>query len=222
MNNTKFMSRILTVAISTPNHSKRQGTTIINPSVRSSATPVPESNYNGVASPSSMSLSPHSKENKPSREEIASRTIALLNIPDTVNDARIRAIVEPYGALGKIVLRPDHQGCIVEFQNVADAGKAAMKLEGYEILPGRKITIGTVSELLKQKEEKKDQGPFKTKGNSNVNLQPAGPIKRPGQQRGGRRGGLGKKSMPVASEESRTTSGKSNVDFKAMFTKGSS
>lgn len=31
------------------------------------------------------------------------RTIALLNIPDTVNDARIRSMVEPHGSLKNII-----------------------------------------------------------------------------------------------------------------------
>src|SRR6185437_3180380 len=73
--------------------------------------------------------------------ERGNRTLGLMNIPDTVNDARIRALVEPFGQLIKIVLRPDHQGAIVEFADVNDAGKASLALEGKEIVPGRPLHV---------------------------------------------------------------------------------
>lgn len=149
----------------------------------------------------------------------------------------------------KIVLRPDHQGAIIEFADVASVGKASLALEGTEIIPGRKITVGTVSDMLKQKAEWRkdkitvgDRG--KKDGDKPMTLQPAAPIKRPNQpgaRRGGR-GGLGVKKgvaglgverarngktvkseggMDVDRQGSREKEGKpkSNDDFKAMFLK---
>ena len=126
-----------------------------------------------------------------------------MNIPDTINDARIRALMEPHGALVKIILRPDHQGAIVEFADVASVGKASLALEGTEITTGRKIGVGSVSEMLKQKAEwRRDKivvgsgGGGGKKEPNEKSLQPSGPIRRPHQPAGsrmGRRGGLGVK-----------------------------
>ncbi|CAG8000597.1 unnamed protein product [Penicillium olsonii] len=164
--------------------------------------------------------------------EVAERTIALMNIPDTVNEARIRALVEPLGRLVRISLRPDHQGAIVEFVDVHDAGKAMMALEGKEIASGRPLHLGTVAEMKQQRAEwrndrvtsvKRDDKPKK------VALQPTAPIKRP--QQPGRKGGLGlKRHTPAhapkqtpADQMDTTADGekhkKSNDDFRAMLQK---
>jgi squamous cell carcinoma antigen recognized by T-cells 3 len=141
-----------------------------------------------------------------------------MNIPDTINDARIRALVEPYAAIRKIQLRPDHQGAIVELVDVEGAGKASLALEGYEIVPGRKISVGSVGEMMKMKEEvrsdriqvgvgKKDGGSGGAKGGSGSGsrLQPQVPVRRPGAGGlgggRGRRGGLGFLSRPRATAE---------------------
>ena len=133
--------------------------------------------------------------------EREARTLGLMNIPDTVNDARIRALVGQFGNLVKISLRPDHQGAIVEFSNVHDAGRASLELEGKEVGANRKLHVGTVPEMLKQRaEQKKDT----TSSPSTTLLAGGGPVKRPGQpgSRGGagRRGGLGVKrgGFPLA------------------------
>jgi hypothetical protein len=161
-----------------------------------------------------------------------------MNVPDTVNDARVRALVEPFGRLVKIVLRPDHQGAIVEYVDVHDAGKASLALEGKEIAPGRPLHIGSVDEMLKlQAEKKTDRITSIKQEKPKPSLQPAGPIKRPQQPgaRGGRRGGLGLKRAPAAptsgaaSEKDKmdtsadgkggesVPSKKSNDDFRAML-----
>jgi squamous cell carcinoma antigen recognized by T-cells 3 len=130
------------------------------------------------------------------------RTIALLNVPDTVNDSRLRVIAETYGRLVKIVLRPDHQGAILEYTDEHNAGKASLGLEGYEITPGRKLGVGTVPEMLRERAERKTDkiqvGKLKkdnsgsTQGSVQGTLQASGPIRRPGPQ-AGRRGGLGQR-----------------------------
>ncbi|KKZ67344.1 hypothetical protein EMCG_06963 [[Emmonsia] crescens] len=220
MNEHIFRTRPLNVHISTPTPTKRQATTIISRvGGISSRSKSPSMEPNG-ASPSS-STAPHAPNQPPSDKHL--RTLALMNIPDTINDTRIRTLVSPYGALVKLILRPDHQGAIVEFLDVNDAGRAALGLAGYEIVPGRRIRVGSVGEMLRlpaerkvdrilvgkerekmeKKEKEKDTvavpgtGIGAGKKKMVMMKQPAGPIRRPGQPGGGvgsgRRGGLGVK-----------------------------
>lgn len=209
MHQQEFRSRPLQVRLSSSQGAKRSATTVVSRIGKSQSPGV-----NGT------------KEQSPDVEaptgERAARTLGLMNIPDTVNDARIRALVEPYGKLIKIILRPDHQGAIVEFADVNDAGKASLELEGQEIAPDRKIHVGTVPEMLRQPAEKKGDRIAKQKVTL---LQPSGPIKRPVQPgaRGGRRGGLGMKRSvaPTASRSESVDGGetkkKSNDDFRSMI-----
>ena len=209
-----FRDRILQVEPSVANpKAKRMATTIIN-----AASPGPDSAsamsidenkdaVNGASNAASPSSTTPETQAGPHKRE---RTIALLGIPDTVNDARVRALVEPIGALRKLTLRPDHGGAVVEFENVADVGKAGLALDGQEIATGRRVRVGTVDELFRSKAVHKadrivvGKGGAKGKGKGkdgggnlgNVNgaggLLGGAPISRPGQ-RGGRRGGLGVK-----------------------------
>ena len=246
MNLKLFKTRILNVSLSTANPVKRQATTIITPSSRSSTSPSPglagaEGGDDGTASPTTSVTSDY----KPLASDLQARTVALLNVPDTVNDSRIRALAEPYGVLVKVVLRPDHQGAIIEYRDTASAGKAALGLVGHEVVSGRKLGIGTVQEMLHQKAEFKSDrigtaGSKKLESSSHA-LQGAMPIRRPTQpssRRGGGKGGLGIKrrepmlglSVSAEEEQKGQTSDdgvkgsnqrpKSNADFKAMFLNG--
>ncbi|KAB8278403.1 hypothetical protein BDV30DRAFT_222974 [Aspergillus minisclerotigenes] len=232
MDGQEYRSRTLHVKISAPQSTKRSATTIVSQVGKSQS---PAAVVNGSKESADADT--------PSRER-AARSLGLMNIPDTVNDARIRALVEPYGKLIKIVLRPDHQGAIVEFADVNHAGRASLELEGQEIAPGRKLHVGTVPEMLKQSAENKDgrtQPSSKPKEKQGGFLQPTGPIKRPQQpgSRGGRRGGLGvKRAGPHGGhngEKTMTTTmmttdsapsaeggktKKSNDDFRAMIQRG--
>ncbi|KAA8647151.1 hypothetical protein EYZ11_009564 [Aspergillus tanneri] len=229
----EFRSRRLNVKISAPQGAKRSATTIVS-RVGKSQSPAPEAN---------------GTKDEPGERDAASgertaRTLGLMNVPDTVNDARIRSLVEPYGKLVKVILRPDHQGAIVEFADVQHAGKASLELESQEIAPGRRLHVGTVTEMLRQSAEKKSNNAAsaaKRKApKSGGLLQSSGPIKRPPQPgaRGGKRGGLGVKRGNVgtqgedrgektittmtmttdgASPGSGHTTKKSNDDFRAMI-----
>ncbi|GAB1200198.1 hypothetical protein APSETT444_009565 [Aspergillus pseudonomiae] len=233
MDGQEYRLRTLHVKISAPQSTKRSATTIVS-HVGKSQSPAAEVNGSKASADADT----------PSSER-AARSLGLMNIPDTVNDARIRALVEPYGKLIKIVLRPDHQGAIVEFADVNHAGRASLELEGQEIAPGRKLHVGTVPEMLKQSAENKDDRippPSKPKEKQGAFLQAAGPIKRPQQpgSRGGRRGGLGvKRAVPRGEhngEKTMTTTTmmttdsapsveggktkKSNDDFRAMIQRG--
>ncbi|KAL8737779.1 MAG: hypothetical protein Q9181_001369 [Wetmoreana brouardii] len=242
MNNTKLKRRIMTVELAKQASAKRRAMTIVRDTSQSVASLSPDvQTANGdhptAASPAG---SVANEEAKPTSAEIKARTIALLNVPDTVNDARIRAIAERYGSLVKITLRPDHQGAILEYKDVSDAGKAALGLDGYEITPGRSLGVGDVGEMLKQKAEKKYDKPGSQAGKKTKSLgvpQSSMPIRRPavlGAKRGGR-GGLS--SIPrapavAAKNKEKEDDGtevnlipntspeggaKSNADFKAMF-----
>lgn len=213
MNLTKFKSRIINVSLSTANPTKRQETTIINRDTESKSTSLPndaeQSNGRQQSPNPDVPSSSDYSSNHPTKATIQSKTLALLNIPDTVNSARIRSIMEPYGPLVKIILRPDHQGAIIEYAQTQDAGKAALGIEGYEIVPGRTIRVGTVKELLEMKEEvKKEKGVFgsgkekekeKEQTKTVGRFGSSGIVKRPtlnsGMERGGRRGrgGLGRR-----------------------------
>ena len=167
-----------------------------------------------------------------------------MNIPDTINDARIRALAEPYGEIVQLRLRPDHQGATIEYKEQASVGKAALGLERHEVVPGRPISTGTLGELNKHKPERKIDGKLIESGKPSAPLQPTAPIRRPNQpgaRRGGK-GGLGMKRGGVGLSGERAKSdgagkdvnmnmdtngdvqpaeekgkARSNADFKAMF-----
>lgn len=242
MNLKMFKTRPLNVSLSTANPAKRQATILISSHSRSSNSPSPDLGRADGGGDNAPSPTPSTtEETRPSISDIQSRTVALLNVPDTVNDSRIRALAEPYGALVKVVLRPDHQGAILEYQTISSAGKAALGLEGHEIVPGRKLGVGDVRVMLRQKAEFKIDrigtgGPRKVEEGSKV-LQAAVPIRRPTQpssRRGGKGGlgmlnrgpGLGVSSSGKGVPKEQVAGGsanesdqrpKSNADFRAML-----
>lgn len=233
MDKTKLKSRVLTVELSTGKNFKPTATVL---GKASSASPAPESNSAMSPSPAPDSQSNTHAQHAPSQS--SNRTITLMNIPDTVNEARVRALIEPFGAFVKLTLRPDHQGAIIEYPDAASAGRAALGLENHEIAPGRKLRTGGLKDLFAEKDE------FRTdriqtgqgrKPNAGF-MQPSAPVRRPGA---GGRGGLGVKrglgfAAPKAAAAATESNGiedvngkaeenvkpKSNADFKAMFVSG--
>ncbi len=243
--NLKFLkSRQLYVSISTSDLAKRQAIMAKKTMPRASISPSPgPADVNvDIGNATSPSSSIKIESSRPSKIEIQARTVAFLNVPDTVNDARIRALAEPYGAVVKVILRPDHQGAIIEYQNIASAGKAALGIDGHEIAPGRKLGVGSVREMLQQKEEMKTDriranGPKKD-GIAKISLQPVALIRRPTQpiaRRGGKvglgvkRGGLAWNGLTNHTDQTEKEAGtngsavdgkpKSNDEFRAMFLK---
>ena len=164
------------------------------------------------------------------------RTIALLNVPDTVSDARIKAILEPHGALRKIIFRRDKGGALVEFIKLEDAGKAGMGLDLSSLGPD--CRVGEADELMGKRGN--GSGPAEGAARSFMPMRPvqAG-VSRPAQRGGRRGGGLGFKRGGLGSGASRKVAGadtemgegdvpaaadggggvKSNADFRAMFVK---
>lgn len=235
----------MSVSIADPNPTKRCTTTIL-------------SNKNALQSHNSASLtttgdppsppSAHASSTTIDPERTA-RTIALFNIPDTINTARLQTLLSPYGEIEEISLRPHHQGAIIVFISATAAGTAALSMSGHEIAPGRKIRTGPISELYKQKADIKDTRPGVKKSTTNkpnqsktaaatatattslksASFMPnAGPIKRPGQAGTGRRGGLGQrrgvaisKGIGQGGTNEDPAEGKSNDEFRRMLVKSS-
>ena len=202
LNGTNYLSRTLTIEIANAKKiAKRQTNTIISRVDRSvSADP-----STGAPSPSAASTNSANSQAPLSADKKA-RTVALLNVPDTVNEPRIRVLAEKFGPLIKLSLRPDHQGAILEFVEAADAGKASMKLEGYEITDGRKLGVGSVQDLLKMKGEKRHDKIIVGQKKKELQMQGLMPIRRPGGNgmfgAKGKRGGLGFKASGRASDGS--------------------
>jgi RNA recognition motif-containing protein len=206
-NDQMFKSRKLHVEISSKVSNKRQAHLIVNRVER------PRSPSTGeAASPSATSItSSNAVETSGDR---GSRTFALMNVPDTVNDSRIKELAEKHGGpLIKVALRPDHQGAIIEYANERDAGKAQLQLDGYEITPGRRLRVGPVGQMFKEKAEVRSGRIVTGKA-----LQSAAPIRRPAQQSGRRAGHLGQRRGGFKANGS-SDGGKTNDDFRALISK---
>ncbi|KAH8589430.1 hypothetical protein B0O99DRAFT_523118 [Bisporella sp. PMI_857] len=219
LHETKLKSRVLSVEISTGKNFKQTAT-----SKGTSASPATDADGDSV-------MSPASAPEGASRTDNNGCTITLLNIPDTVNDARVRVIAEPYGTIVKLVLHPKHQGAIIEYVDAQTAGRAALGLENYEITPGRKLRTGGLKDLYGEKEEIKSDrvhvGKAKEPKPTGF-IQPVAPVRRPG---GNGRGGLGTKrglgyagvkpsSSSAGAGNGEGNTAKSNADFRAMFVQG--
>ncbi|KAL1839626.1 hypothetical protein VTJ49DRAFT_1287 [Mycothermus thermophilus] len=129
-----------------------------------------------AARPSTMSPEPGPSGSStstppPAPADIAARTIAVLNVPDTMTDARLRTVLAaagvPVDEAVKFVLHPKHGGAVIEFATQAAAGKASLAVDGVEVdAPAgpdgisdgagkRKLKTGTVQELFRAKGEKR-------------------------------------------------------------------
>ncbi|KAI0448811.1 putative pre-mRNA splicing factor [Xylaria acuta] len=191
LDKTKFKSQLLEVELC-KDMNFRPSATSRGEHGSNTASPAPSADGD-IAMPDEPG-DPHQKEKTPTAADIRERTMAILDIPDTINDARIRSLSEKYGSIVKLVLRPDHAGAIVEFTDASAAGRAALGLEGHEITPGHKLRTGSVKELFK---EKSDQKPTADTAKAPKAWMPPPPtVRRPavlgrGGGRSGRRGGLG-------------------------------
>lgn len=185
---------------------------------RADSKPKIKSTLENAASPSTREATPSQNEANQDATAvqpegtIGARSLAILNLPDTVPDVRIKPLVEAYG-FKKITLEPQHGGAVIEFQTVEGAGKAEIALQGQDF-EGRKLRIGTVKELRQQKGEWKAGNNF---------VQPHR-VNRPtmrGRSAGGRGRGkaginIGRPSIPK-STAAMNGEAKNNADFRAMI-----
>lgn len=234
LDKTKLKSRILNVEMAGFKNYKPTATTF---GKGSSASPVPDGDSVMSPSPASESHTNSHAQHAPG-SGTSDRTVCLLNIPDTVNDARVRAITELYGEILKLSLRLDHQGAIIEYADAVSAGRAALALENHEIVPGRKLRTGGLKDLFAAKQETRTDRiqTGQAKKAAGGLMQPAAPVRRPVGPGG--RGGLGQKrglgfGGPKTSDANSTQATgqekagneeakkpKTNADFKAMFVSG--
>ncbi|KAF3932158.1 hypothetical protein ABW20_dc0108305 [Dactylellina cionopaga] len=191
---------------------------------------------NGAAGSPEVAASPMSTTiselpDAPDRDAIRQKTLFVLNVADTVNDSKIRAAFGKYGSLRKVQLKLDHQAAIVEFDEVKDAGKAALALDGH-VIDGRPIRFGDRQEMLKSGPEIKarpGENPF-AKNNRKDEKPPPGlappRVHRPFPAvRGGKaRMGLGfRPSSKVEGKDEKKEGDakpKSNAEFRQMLLKG--
>lgn len=163
------------------------------------------------------------------------RTVALLNLPDTVNDARVESVLSAHGPLRKLTIRRDKGGAFAEFVNLQDAGKVGLGIDCSAL--GPQVRVGDAAELLGHlrsahtKKPGPSQGTVASSGSATALplMRPAqATVSRPGQSRGGRRGGLGFKrggfgsggaNRPSEGGEGAGEVNKGNADFRALFEK---
>ncbi|TQS37818.1 hypothetical protein Golomagni_01696 [Golovinomyces magnicellulatus] len=234
LDKTKLKSRVLSVEISKERNFKPTATVANDESLAlNTQKDVPQSPQSKPDNSSVNSSDPKIL----SSFDISHRTMALLNIPDTINDARVRLLVSSYGDIIRLVLRPDYKGALVEFTNPTSAGKAIMSLDGYEIIPGHKIQTGTKNDLFKGHENlhHMEKANFGQRNKSMGRLlQQTAPIRRPAAPIGV---GIGKKKkleFPKFLTETKNTNSSDtvsnlkgndkkqmkNADFQALFLNG--
>jgi squamous cell carcinoma antigen recognized by T-cells 3 len=218
--NKPFRDRILQVEMAAPRAAGRHAPLerarkqdIIVKGAAASASPGPEGANGRRGSDASMKDASYEKDE--SFRTARERKIAVFNLPDTVNDVRIRAAMEKYGPILKIQLRREHNGAIVEFVNIKDAFNVRQGVDVSSL--GPEVKTGDVADF------------FGKKTSASKMMVP--PSVSRASQRGGRRGGLGFKRGGVGFTPSRLTiegsgnagnaeGGRSNSDFRAMFEAG--
>ncbi|KAJ0167274.1 putative RNA-binding protein [Colletotrichum tanaceti] len=213
LDKAKLRNSIMTVQISTPSSFKR--TAAVS---KEGASPAPSRDEEGDKMMADSNGDDVARPAGPNRAEIASRTIALLGIPDTVNDARVKEIVDKVGGFKSLILQPSHGGAKIEFEDEPSAGRAMLQLDGY-ILDGRKLRTGSVEELKHSKGEirtdkivygvggKKQadkRAEYKNTGSGAPFVPPSTTIKRPVLgSKGGAKRGLGFMAKAVSAGGSR-------------------
>ncbi|KAM3425151.1 hypothetical protein BST61_g7110 [Cercospora zeina] len=165
-----------------------------------------------------------------SHKNVRERKVAIFNLPDTVNDARIRTAMERFGPITKIQLRREKQGAIVEYKDIKDAFRVRTGVDISTL--GAEASTGDVGDLLAKQSRKKNGdlrgiGADSTASANKPAFIPPQATRPGGGARGGRRGGLGFKRAGFSSGTARSdatvnpedtgTAKKSNDDFRAML-----
>ncbi|QDS67938.1 hypothetical protein FKW77_008763 [Venturia effusa] len=231
LHKTEFRDRTIDVEISKPNFTKITNT--VHRDVTMSPMP-------GGASPSAASSDMNGYGNNADGRNRMARTMAIMDIPDTVTAVRVQKLAEEFGTLKKCTLRTDHAGAIIEYAEESSVGRAEFGLAGKE-LDGQKIRLGTVPELFQQKPfvrklkladqlaEKKKKEEKQKSQEAPASFGGLAPRQMQGATRGGggRRGGLGaKRSLGFGAAPAPATAngggeklagGKGNDYFKSLM-----
>lgn len=212
LNHTKFRGQVLQVELSKESKVKH--------SARSTqAGPSSPSATSGVDGEGDATMGEGgATKAQASQSDIRERTVSLLGLPETVNDARVRALVEPFGRVVGLVLQPRHGSAKIEFVDAKTAGKAGLQLDGMQF-EGSTLRTGSLDDLHRAKSVKPEN---KSRGL----MAPPVAIRRPTTQKTGPKRGLGfvsnKKAAGATTDApTEATNGsakpKSNADFRALF-----
>jgi RNA recognition motif-containing protein len=184
---------------------------------------LPSANGHGTENGTENDTEPHGDASS-----IGERSVALLNLPDTVNLARLEKLFEPHGEVRKLQLRTDKGGAIVEFAHAATVGRARLALEGTEI-DGSVIRFGSPAALLKHGEPHVKYAGAPAKGSVKADGKNAGVPAKGGAlamlpRAMPRKPGLGTQSWRNARKANNAGEpvdgggkAKSNADFRAML-----
>ncbi|EHK43587.1 uncharacterized protein TrAtP1_001144 [Trichoderma atroviride] len=224
LNKIKYVNKILQVEISKPSNVKPTAQSVSHDRATPASQATEDTEGDTVMGGSTTAA------------DIAARTIALMGLSDTVNDARVRALVEPFGSIIKLVLQPGHGGAQIEFADSSAAGKASLQLSNMDF-EGRKLRVGSLDDLRhakaekvqdrivprSQSEAKKDRPAGSTEKSfipSSLNRRPT--LGKPAPKRGG--GFLAARILPISSTKPTVEDTKpgpqSNADFRELFLKG--
>jgi RNA recognition motif-containing protein len=242
-NQKPFRDRVLTVQLSTPkgkiaplDRMRKQDILIKHSSVTPEPTARNGDNADRRGSDVSMSTAPVAQADEDSYKTVRERKVAIFNLPDTVNDARVRAAMERYGPLTKIQMRRNIQGAIIEFANLKDAFNVRQGVDVSSLGPG--VVTGDVGDLLAKKKTPKAAAAPAVGAGAGTAVGPLSMVPTSiAKSLGGRgRGGLGMKRggaghafslarpvNPSSTTESKPSAtaadgaGKSNADFRKMF-----
>lgn len=260
LHNTKLKSRVLAVVLARPKASLSGK--ITNPDAPSGGGHrAPEGDQEGAQQQESGAPSPPPPsrlEGPPPGEVVPPvdlprdiydnpairRKVAVMNLPDTVNEARVLELARPIGEVEKLVLQPRKGSAVVTFVDEAAAGRAMMGLDGKE-WEGVTLRTGGMAELGRYTGRdssvqsrgvpKREKGGERSgeKGEAKKGKGSLAPVNVRRPVLGGRGGkrGLGRPVASVASKEkgegkegetgtAAGGGGKSNADFKAMFLGG--
>ncbi|KAF2719669.1 hypothetical protein K431DRAFT_107536 [Polychaeton citri CBS 116435] len=233
-NNKPFKDRILHVDLSTPKGGvapvdKARKTDIIVK--HHEHTPDPQENDGRSRRTSDVSMASSTTQQQQQQQQqleakktANERKVALLHLPDTVNDARIQATMEQYGRVKKIQLRRQDEAAIVEFEDLKVAFKVRSGVDVDVSALGKDVRTADVTEVFNK--AKARHTTTNNAGTSGLMKPPA--MSRPGLGGGNRRGGLGFKRGGGVAAPSTSTSrqegagngpAKSNADFRNLFVK---
>ena len=225
-----FRDRVLTVTISRRDAkgAKKTATTVVRNGRESTAASEASSYHvdpNG--SPVDTAMDDRSPQGGPPSEPRHLRTIALLNIPDTVNDARIRALCEQHGPLVKVIYKPENGGALVEYEKAEDKNRAEMALGSYEITSGNALRIGEAREVFggtgAAPNNRGGRGAQRGRGGMLTPSAPRPALGFPGKSRGGRGGRPGagfSRTSARSPPDDDTGRAKNQDDFRAMLSGG--
>ncbi|KAF2861369.1 hypothetical protein K470DRAFT_294342 [Piedraia hortae CBS 480.64] len=189
-NNKPFRDRILHVEISRPKGQDRarKADIIVQAPSETAGRRVSD------VSMASDSKTSNDGDGDEGAQNVRERKVAILNLSDTVNDARIRTALESYGTIRKIQLRRTNGGAIVEFAHAKDAFRVRQGVDVSSL--GPETRTGDVGELLGKSGKSVGRGGSGGRGQ-------------------GRRGGLGTQTRTKQTNEN--AGPKSNDEFRAML-----